>query len=177
MPRPNVKYILSTPLELVRPATDTEKSCFSDKKGGWLYTFGLKSGQRFVAHLSENSDVFTFRPVNNLLPELIQFVWQRKKNTKDLSYDTIYTMARMVSDDEKSVYEWVLSPRRRSDKDFHYPPMLERAICLRNELLAYEIAKKVVLDSEKRLSRLLVPNDEQCQCIRKKMKERRQKNG
>ena len=99
-----VRQILTAPIVLLRPANEKERELFSDKKG-WLYTFELKSGQSFVACLPKGEDVFTFRPLHNLVPQLVEFQWE-KRNTFGVfpPVDTFCEMIPGTSNQEKEFF-------------------------------------------------------------------------
>lgn len=187
MPQANVKDILSSRLEFLWPSSPEERKVFDSKDGGWFYTFKLASGQGFVARISDTDEVFTFRPFPGLLPGLRQFEWRKRKQTSDLGYDTLLWTDSGISNSEEIAYREVLTPTPVNEKGclltkivfqhYRYPQMLERAVCVRNQLVIQREIEQALLNSQKQLQKLMIPGKKTEPVIQRKIQERRQKNG
>ena len=141
-----IQTILWSHLSYVQQATQKEKALFPDKKDGWFYTFGLESGQEFIAHFSlpkklndekERKVVgeITFRPTNNVLPDLreIQFLTPTR-----LEHKTILKLTSNVDPQEKRKYSL-----KRVDGFFeNYAPFIQKALDVHELLLSLEISKE-----------------------------------
>ncbi len=192
MSQPDVKKILSAPLTLVREATEKEKSLFSDKQTGWIYTFGLSSGQSFVTHIADKEDVFTFRPLNNLLPHLKEIKWEKKDSVADLGYNLFVqlnetTTPEKVTPSEVQNYTEALRSKPISSENFPltkiafkyytHVPMLKRVIDLKQHIQRYVTLRAMLLKAQKELNSTLISEREpqsQDKIFQQKINERRQ---
>ena len=119
MPKPSVKEILSAPITLCRSSTDQERQVLADKRGGYFYTIGLASGQKFAAHIGmdeekgEPKGIFTLRPLENLLPNLREIQWGVFRVFGGHGVDTKCCLSAPVSQAEREVYQEELSPKER----------------------------------------------------------------
>ena len=172
----SVKEILSAPITLVRPSTEKEKEVLADKQGGYFYTIGLASGQKFAAHLGESIEggepeqIYTLRPLENLLPNLHEIQWSVSRVFGGHGVATHCRLAPPVSKEEEQNYQTELSPKERWIKleglhkynpqriwDNH--PMLDRLekiLCARQEC---EKHKQALLDAQKKLKSLEVSEE------------------
>ncbi len=167
MKESEIQRILSAPLVFVQPTSEQkQKELFPDKNDGWFYSFGLASGQEFVGHLPEKDRVFTFRPAKNLIPDLMEIEWIKKSEIDDLGYNTICYTAEGPSEDDKKLYEKVLSPvpedsslhpiTKIAFKYYKYHPMLERSFHLQWAHWGCRKAKEELLKAHQNLDKLLI---------------------
>ena len=166
----SVKRILSAPISFLCPATKEERAVFTDKANGWFYTFGLKSGQSFVAHLDKEDAIFTFRPLNNLIPHLVQFQWKQKRVFDAFSswFDTICQIKPGLSEVERNLLSDTLSPKIEEYKEsptsprvirHHYPVMLEKAWGLQKQLATNDHLRQSLIKGQQALQSLLICRD------------------
>lgn len=177
-----IREILSAPICLFLRSTNDEKAIFPDKKG-FFYTIGLASGQRFVGHVSMDDDKesYTFRPLKNLIPNLLELNWEKTKDVTDLGYKTTCQVKEGTSDEEKAFYEDVLAPKpvpapfltKANIQYYSYHQMLERCIWLRRLNQRHEEAVNALLKIQKEQDALLIPEGKD-DLIQQKLKERRQ---
>lgn len=171
MPKPSVKEILSAPIALVRPSTDKEKEVFMDKKGGYFYTVGLASGQKFAAHIGEDKDktepteVFTLRPLENLLPNLREIQWLVSRVFGGHGVATKCRLVPPVPKEEEQNYQTELSPKERwvtlnglykynPQRVYDDHPMLDRLGAILSARQACEKAQKALFESQQKLKSL-----------------------
>jgi len=158
----SVKRILKAPVILLRPSSEEERGRFHNKKG-WYYTFGLKSGQSFVAHFSRGQNsILTFRPLNNLVPELTQFKWEQRPACGCLPPYSVFCQTT-----------------RNFKCEYH--EMLVKAHQVREQLLKNECIKQefqqALSNGHRQLGRLMVPVQQRINRlnnIQNLMNERRQ---
>jgi len=167
----SMQHILSAPLISLSPSTQEERKVFPEQTDGWFYTFQLKSGQSFVAHLDKWDTLFTFRPLNNLIPHLVQFQWKRKRVLSVHSpwFDTACQVKPGLSEEERKLLVDTLSPQKREYKESsagptifrdYYPVMLEKAWGLQKQLKENEDLRMQLLKGQKYLQNLLVCRDD-----------------
>ena len=185
MEKAEITRILSAPISLLRHSSEKEKELFSDKTGGYFFTFGLASGQRFVGYIPEMQESYLFRPLKNLLPNLQEIQWERETITdiSDLGYVTTCRTLSGTSDEEKQAYMDVLVPKpedpshfpftRIAFKYYSYHPMLGRARDLQMAELEHEKAKQALIKSQKRIDSLLISGKSK-NLIQQKFNKRRQ---
>ena len=177
-----IREILSAPICRFLRSTNEEKAIFPDK-GGFFYTIGLASGQRFVGHVSMKDDEenYTFRPIKNLIPNLLEVRWEKTKDVMDLGYKTICQVKEGTTDEEKTFYENVLAPKavpapfltKANIQHYSYHPMLERCIWLRGLNQRHKEVVNALLKIQKEHDALLIPEGKD-NLIQQKLKERRQ---
>lgn len=177
-----IREILSAPICRFLRSTNDEKTIFPDKIG-FFYTIGLASGQRFVGHVSMENDKesYTFRPIKNLIPNLLEFNWEKTKDVTDLGYKTTCQVKEGTADEEKTFYENVLAPKavpapfltKANIQHYSYHPMLERCIWLRRLNQEHEKAVKALLKIQKEQDALMILEGKD-NLIQQKLKERRQ---
>ncbi len=171
MKESEIQRILSAPLVRVLPATEQEKKeIFPDKRNGWFYTFGLASGQEFVGHIPEKDRIFSFRPTKNLIPDLMEIEWEKKPQIDDLGYNTICYTAKGTLEEDKKLFEKVLSPvpedsslhpvTKLAFKYYKYHPMLERAFHLQWAKWSCQRAKEELLQAQQHLDKLLIQSQD-----------------
>lgn len=201
----STRQILTAPIVLLRPSTEEERGLFHNKKNGWFYTFGLKSGQSFVARFSKGNDeqnIFLFRPLKNLVPQLAQFQWQRRKHlfTVFPIYLTTCQTTPMTSQEETKILAEILEPTRIdvprkhfwNEKVFRwrYPEMLVKAHQIKEQLMVnmdmraqlfehQKHMKQSLLEGQRRLQSLMIPNNNVLMdhTVRRIINERGQRNG
>jgi len=173
MPKPSVKEILSAPITLCRPSTEQERKIFGDKKGGYFYTVGLASGQKFAARMSvdegkgEPKELFTLRPLENLLPNLREIQWRISRVFGGHGVDTKCRLSAPVSKEEQQVYQDELSPKERwihldglykynPQRVYDPHPILDRLSQIQCARQACEEAQKALLKSQQKLKSLEV---------------------
>ena len=188
----NVKDILSAPITLLRPSNEEEKGLFHNHDAGWFYTFGLKSGQSFVAHFNKTDDIFVFRPLKNLVPQLMQVQWEKRRTYG--VFPECWTTCRVIagtSDQEKALLEEILGPVRGNPPknslypfSYYYPEMLARVSQVKNQLVENERillnTRLQLQEGQKRLKKMLIPEggNSTNQIIQQKItQERRKQNG
>lgn len=173
MPTPRVKEILSAPITLCRPSTEQERKIFGDKKDGYFYTVGLASGQKFAAHIGEDEDkigpteVFTLRPLENLLPNLREIQWVVSCAFGGHGVDTKCCLMPPVSKEEEQNYQTELSPKERwvtlkglykynPQRVYDSHPMLDRLGQILVARRECEEHKQALLDAQNKLKSLEV---------------------
>jgi len=180
MEKSEVKRILSAPICFLLRSTDEERNVFADKKDGYFYTFKLASGQRFVGYVPEEEEVYTFRPLNNLVPNLKELQWKKTKDISDLGYETIFRTSENTEEAEKQAYREVFVPKpvpapyltKLAIQHYAYNPMLERCIWFQNLNQRHKETQKSLLEIQKAKNALLISEEENL--IQQKLKERRQ---
>ena len=179
-----IQHVLTAPINLLRHATKEEREVFPDKTEGAFYTFGLASGQRYVAHIPvgmEPERCYTFRPLRNLLPHLKEIVWKGKKDIADLGYTTICRVCEGTPEKERKLYHKFLVPKPipapyltlLTFKHYSYPPMLEKVSQIQYLTREHEKAKMALLEIQKQQNALLIPENK-IHLIQRKLRERRQ---
>jgi len=183
----STEQILSAPVNLLRQSNEEERGVFPKDQKGWFYTFGLKSGQSFVANFDGINDGFIFRPLNNLVPQLVEFQWKKQYYFGNSPLFSVFCQITSgTSMEEKKLLEQILSPKREERNEcainiigYRYPEMLAKARDVKRQLLANERAQQELLKGQERLRSLMIPNsnDSTNQTTQYTINERRQKNG
>ena len=169
MTNESVKQILTAPVVLLRPSNEEERRVFSKDGQGWFYTFGLQSGQSFVAHLDKNYDIFALRPFNNLVPQLEEVQWDRRNTFGVCSlFDTFCQTKPGTPAAEREFLTKILSPTREERDETHpwsariysyrYPEMLEKVSQLKRQLVENDKLKRELLKGQQRLQSLMIDN-------------------
>ena len=180
----SVKRILTAPIVLLRPSNEDERRLFPKEEKGWFYTFGLQSGQSFVARLPKNEDVFTFRPLNNLVPQLIQFEWEKQRTYGVFSpVRTICQTTLDTSEEDKTLLTDVLSAVREDVNAeypwqarvyrYRYPEMFVKANALRKQLVENERLQHALLKGQKELQKIMILYNNNTR-MQSKLNERRE---
>ena len=160
-----IQKILRASISFIQPATRSEKGLFPVKRGNLFYTFGLSSGQVFVAHIPEKVEQFTLRTLEGPLPQLREIHWQRLDSVSDLNYHTSCVFSENASPTEQKVCLSALRPRRNYDrgeptkiafKYYIYHPILERMICLQQAHQAYQVAQILAAERKMQIQNLLI---------------------
>ena len=166
-----IQQVLSAPITLCRRSTDAEKKVLADKKDGYFYTIGLASGQKFVAHMGENKDageieeVFTLRPVKNLLPSLREIQWVVSRVFGEHGVSTNCHLSVPVSKEEEQEYQQTLEPHSRMlqlngvykynpQRVWDDHPILDRLTQVLEARKACEEASQSLLSAQKKLKSL-----------------------
>ena len=180
----SVKRILTAPIVLLRPADEEERRIFPKEQKGWFYTVGLQSGQSFVAHLPKYDDIFTFRPLNNLVPQLVQFQWEKQRTFS--VFPAIHTSCQTTlntTEEDKTLLTEALSPVRDNTNAeypwqarvyrYRYPEMFVKVSSVRKQLVENERLQLALLKGQKELQKLMVSYNNN-QTTQHKLNERRQ---
>ncbi len=194
-----MRQMLSAPVSLLRPSSEEERGLFHNRKG-WFYTFGLETGPKFVAHIDKGKNIYTFRPLDNLVNPLIQFQWY----ATDTRYPGILPMFDVVcktgpnaSDGDSREFGRILGPKAEEYTEkaafgflktklvrYYYPDVFQKAYRLREGLLEREAkiqqlseTRREFREAEHKLQGLMIPNDSIDQITQNIINERRQKNG
>ena len=185
MEKSEIQRILSAPICSLSCSTEEEKKVFADKKEGYFYTFELASGQRLIGHLfSQNSSengskskkVFSFRPLNRMLPDLEEFCWIKE----DLHFIAHGVKVRVLlndsgADKKELIYDSVLRPKPLyQGMLFEHHPLYNKALNLYQALTKCEEAQKNLIEAQEKLKQILSPQKESQLIQQKKLNERRQ---
>ena len=161
-----ITRILSAPISILRRATPEERTVFSRKKDGLFYLFGLASGQRFVAYVPVDKQIYIFRPIRNFLPGLKEIVWKKTEAIEDLGYGTFCSFTKGASPEFRKACLAVLKPTpdntpgkpltKIAFRYYHIHPMLERSCWLQLANLKYEESRLKMLASKTVLKSLMI---------------------
>lgn len=161
-----IKRILTAPITLLRWSTGEEKGMFPDAREGDLFcTFGLESDQTFVGRIPLKENTFTFRPLHNCLPYLMEIEWTGKKNIANLGYTTTCWVVPETPRDEHAYYEEILSPKRDTltqypatkiaFKYYTYHPLLQEARRIQMAVDDYRKKEEILTVAKNRLGSIL----------------------
>lgn len=152
MTEQDIHRILLAPVSEVRQATDKEAEAFADKPDGCLYVLGLRTGQRFLTHISKQSEEYTLRPMDGAMSNLKEINWKKKERSSFHGLDTTIKCAEGTPAREYNAYMYALEPILDA-KDagspfwmycFKYNPLYKKAFEIRRvQSERFSVATKI----------------------------------
>ncbi len=168
----SVKRILDSPVNLLRPSSETERQLLFPKNcKGVFYTIGLQSGQSFVAQFpghNEQDDPFSLdnfafllRPLKNLVPQLEEVKWLFTGSIAGSGTRTICELTPETTKQERVVLENIFASHEVQSnysgrRSYSHHEMFVKLHDVYNQLMENDRLKHALMVGQQRLHDLMI---------------------
>ena len=132
---------------------------------------------------NKEDNYFTFRSLENLLPQLVQIQWKKRAGRgNSMSFGVACQVKPNTPAEDKACLEEVLSPIEKDSltlgprKRYMVPPMLSKVIKLKEQLLTIHALQWNLIKAQERLHGMMISINPRS-INRFKLNERRKQNG